>query len=95
MDALPALSDPYRCPAWYGIPAHMREGLHAYVAHRVPPGDFLMAVLSNELGAAVARADDVNRTALMAYVRWLSAYAPAVCWGSRAHVAAWLAGADG
>ena len=77
---------------WSLIPAHMHDALRAYVEQRRPPGHFLAAVLSNDLRAAVARADDVNALALRGYVVFLYNYVPMGCWGSPAAVRDWTKG---
>jgi hypothetical protein len=74
-----------------GIPAYMHPGLVAYITIGRPVGDFLTAVLSNDLRTAVNRADHQNRHALPAYVAFLQSHAPDGCWGSAAMVAAWRA----
>jgi hypothetical protein len=51
---------------------------------------FLLAVLSNDLEAAVMRADDVNRPMLATYIDVLVNYAPATAFGSRENVRAWM-----
>ncbi len=76
---------------WSLIPAHMHEGITAYVETRRPVGGFLAALLSNDLIRAAGRADDENAAALMGWVRFLYNYAPGNCWGSPAAVKAWLA----
>ncbi len=76
---------------WDQIPAHMREGIRAYVEDRRPIGHFLTALLSNDLKNAALRADDANRAALADWVGFIYEYAPSNCWGSPEIVAAWLA----
>ena len=73
------------------VPAHMQSGLRRYIEDRIPPGDFMQAVLENDLREALGRADQINRHALFDIVSWLWSYAPADCWGSPEKVAAWLA----
>lgn len=66
--------------------------LVAYVTKRQRPerGDFLEAVLCNDLRLAVLRADDVNIKALVSLMRWLYMYAPASCYGSTELFSKWL-----
>ena len=78
----------------YGIPDHMIGGLRRYIEHKVGPGDFLMAVLCNDLRRACERADDTNIKLLVNYVRFLYNDAPSQCWGSAEKVKAWLALGD-
>lgn len=74
----------------HSVPSYMREGLRRYVEERCPTGDFLTAVLSNDLKGACLTADLQNLKNLPAYIYYLWNYAPADCWGSREKVAKWL-----
>lgn len=80
-----------------GIPEYMHEGLVLYISRGIPGGGFLDAVLCGSLREAVWRADVRNKHSLVAYVEWLSEYAPASCWGSPERVDSWMAkrGLDG
>ena len=73
------------------IPEHCRSGLLAYLRYGRRPGDFLRAVLSNDLAAACRHADSLNRTLLSTYVFVLSHYAPDDAWGSPDNVEQWIA----
>jgi hypothetical protein len=75
----------------YVVPYRLREGLVEYLAARRPTGDFLKAVLSNDLQDAALRADAVSEHYLVPLVRVLVHCAPANAWGSPAIVTAWLA----
>lgn len=75
------------CPVNY-----MANGLNMYFEHRIAPGGFMIAVLSNDLIGACHRVDDENRQALWAWVKWLYNYAPQGSWGSEQAVSRWLAG---
>ena len=72
------------------IPDHMMDGLTRYIESGIPPGDFLSAVLSNNLHEAVTRADDENVKNLPAYLGYLVNEAPSNCWGSREKVKEWI-----
>jgi hypothetical protein len=72
------------------IPSETMTCLTLYVRHHWPVGDFLMAVLSNDLRNAIGRADEKNLPALPAIVMFLHNEVPARCWGSPERVAAWL-----
>jgi len=74
----------------YYIPERMMGGLTRYVQDRILPGDFLAAVISNDLARAVGCADEENLKNLPAYVAWLYNKAPMNCWGSREAMGAWL-----
>lgn len=64
-----------------GIPRYMRGGLQRYVEDGTPPGEFLQAVINNDLKRACERADLENRTKLFNYVHWLYHNAPNGSWG--------------
>ena len=72
------------------IPDYMRGGLQRYFEQGIPPGDFLMAVLENNLQEAFLRADDTNKNIIGDYVRWLYWEAPGNSWGSPEKVQAWI-----
>ena len=71
------------------IPEGTQSALLWYVTTGQPVGDFLHAVLCNDLQGAYAHADDENARALRSIVRWVFNRAPSSCWGSLNHVRAW------
>lgn len=64
--------------------------LSRYILERIPPGDFLMSVLENDLTGAMSNADVYNRRRIFEYCKYLWNRAPANCWGSPEKVALWL-----
>lgn len=72
------------------IPRRMRIPILNYIHNRVQPGDFLEAVITNNLSGACARADDENLKNLPAYVAYFHNEAPSQCWGSTQKMDAWL-----
>ena len=88
-DAIDCTDVAYEVGEFY-IPRRMMYSLRAYIERGVPLGDFLRAVVSNDLKGAVLRADDVNIRNLPAYVYYLYNEAPAICWGSADKVEKWL-----
>ena len=56
----------------------------------VPTGDFLKAVLSNDLFDAYARADRENINDLPEIVQYIFNELPMKSWGSREKVEAWI-----
>lgn len=72
------------------IPRYTLEALHRYVRRGLPTGDFLAAVLRNDLAGACSRADTANSLALTAIVAWLHNYAPSPSWGSPEAYEAWI-----
>lgn len=73
------------------IPARMAPALDRWIEHGQLPGEFLQAVLRNDLREAVGRADPENLIALPAYVGYLYNEAPGACSGSPEKVQAWAA----
>jgi hypothetical protein len=72
----------------------MIGGLRRYIEQGIGPGHFLSALLSNNLRASVERADDINRRAIVDYVKFLYNYAPAGAGGSPEKFEAWIARSD-
>jgi hypothetical protein len=91
MSATKLFFELYFTGGYEAIPERMQDALQRYVLDRIKPGDFLTAVLSNDLRNAVIRADSENLPLLSLYVSWLYNVAPAPCWGSPDAVRAWLA----
>jgi hypothetical protein len=67
----------------------MHGAIVRWIEDAIPPGNFLTAVLSNDLCEACGRADDTNQTLLFAYISWLYSQAPGGCWGSPERFQAW------
>ena len=78
----------YSCRG-FKIPDYMMPALQRYIVHGVIPGDFLQAVICNDLKKAVEHADDANLEVLPAYVFYLYNRAPMQCWGSREKMLEW------
>lgn len=72
-------------------PIHVCEPMLAWVNEGRLPGDFLQAVLRNDLKTAIARADDESLAGLSSIVGWLYNEAPGNCWGSLEAVNEWAA----
>lgn len=72
------------------LPHHMQDGMRRYIESGIQPGQFLTAVLSNDLFGALKRADDTNINALPDYGRFLYNNAPCGCYGSAQHVRDWI-----
>ena len=71
----------------------IRSGIQRYVKDRICPGDFLCAVLRNDLKSAFAYADAHSIETMHSIVAWCWNGIPSVCWGSPEKFDAWLAGA--
>ena len=79
----------------FGIPEHMHAGIILYYEDYIEPGDFLTAVINNDLKEACSRADETNKNCLFNYMMWFYNEAPAGSWGYQGAVHDWLMkGAD-
>jgi len=76
------------------LPEHMRGAMRRYIENRIAPGDFLTAVLNNDLMKSFALADHINRNRLHDFCYFLYNEAPAICYGSHEKVKAWLEGEE-
>jgi len=65
------------------------DAIARYVHTGCPVGDFLTAVIENNLREAVCRADSCNRATLFDIIRVFCNYCPGDCWGSREKRKAW------
>jgi hypothetical protein len=71
-------------------PKGIQESLHLYIDRGIPPGDFLQAVLVNDLKEAVGRADINNAAVLCHIVAYCYNCIPSASWGSEEKVRAWF-----
>lgn len=72
------------------IPAHMQSAIMRYIELGIKPGDFLTAVITNDLRNAVGYADATNLPLIPLYVRWFYNEAPSGCHGSTAEMKNWI-----
>jgi hypothetical protein len=68
----------------------IKETLKKYVEDRYPVGDFLRAVLENDLFAAMSRADSRNRIRIHDICNYIYNKLPMECWGDKETVKKWL-----
>lgn len=73
------------------VPPHMFPGVERYMLEGVAPGNFLSALLCNDLMDAMGRADDTNADAIRQWCQFLYNFAPANSYGSPEIFKAWLA----
>lgn len=73
-----------------GVPEDILRSLTAYILDLRPTGEFLRAVLSDELTEAVCRADDDNLAALPQIVKFIYNWLPENSWRSPEKVSNWL-----
>ena len=88
----PTIED-YSSPYVHGgcvLPLGIRESLNRYGRYGVPTGDFLAAVLRNDLHEAVMRADSDNLAVLPAIVGYVYNALPSDCWGNAELVKAYI-----
>jgi hypothetical protein len=71
------------------LPEHMQAPILRWIEDGGPIGDFLTALLSNNLMEAFGRADDQNTAAMRNWVQFLYNHAPHDCYGSPDIVKAW------
>ena len=74
----------------FHIPDRMMGAVRRYIEDGTPPGDFLTAVIRNDLKEACGRADEENIGNLPAYVAYFYNEAPASCWGSPEKMRDWM-----
>jgi hypothetical protein len=75
--------------AWALLPDYMRNSVALWLLYGIVPGDFLTAVLCNDLREACLRADDTNKHKLFDYVRFFYNQTPVDCWGGPLSFEAW------
>lgn len=67
----------------------LRPGIERWVHLGIKPGDFLTAVITNNLKLAVTYADDTNLRLLPDIVRWFFNNVPASAWGGESIAKSW------
>jgi len=73
-----------------GIPDYMHQGIIDYYNEGIELGDFLSAVINNDLKGAFRYADSTNIAHVIDYLRWFYWYAPSQTWGYPGAVATYL-----
>jgi hypothetical protein len=74
----------------YYIRADMIGSIWRYVHYGIPPGDFLQAVICNDLSEAVGRADRENLQNLPAFCSYFYNETPSSCWKSYTAMTEWI-----
>lgn len=72
------------------IPEFTKQCIHDYVHKGVPMGDFLTAVMANDLMEAYRRADEDNTRHMHDIVKYVYNHTPHTCHGSYKIVEEWL-----
>ncbi|MHA2136002.1 MAG: hypothetical protein ACW99J_19250 [Candidatus Thorarchaeota archaeon] len=88
---IPRHDDLYDLPTDYAaIPNRTLRAIRQYVESRRPVGDFVTAVLENNLAGALFQADTENREALDQIVLLVHNRIPSYCHGSKKAVQEWI-----
>lgn len=82
--------EPIRYDLFPDAAAHLEDGVKRYIERGIPPGDFLTAVICNDLFGAMGRADLNSRAALFDICFWFYNYAPSGCFGSSTAMDRWI-----
>ena len=69
---------------------YMIGGMKRYIEDGILPGDFLHALLTNDLKGTFAHADETNALFIREWVMWLYNECPSVAQGSVVAVNAWV-----
>lgn len=77
-------------PDYSKLPSHIQGGARRYIEHGVKPGDFLTAVICNDLKESFGRADEINTARMFDIVDFFYNEAPAGCWGSKGRMKDWI-----
>lgn len=72
------------------IPEHVRPRMKRYLERGLRPGEFVVAVLENNLVQSVCRADRVNLAQIVEWAKFLYNEMPMESWGSKEKVNAWI-----
>lgn len=67
-----------------------REQLVNYKEYGIRPGDFVYAVLCNNLIDAICRADEDNARSLKEIIRFVNDELPWGCWGGPERINTWI-----
>lgn len=73
-----------------GLPDHMEESITGYVFEGRPVGNFLQALLKNNLQMTFAYADEQNRKRIHQWVQFIYNDVPADCWGDDERIKNWI-----
>ena len=68
----------------------MMPSIERYVTRGIKPGDFLTAVIQNDLAWALGKADEENLRNLPAYGAYFYNEVPSRCWGSPKKMSEWM-----
>ena len=72
------------------IPDDMKDSIIKYIEYGAEPGNFLTAVITNDLKKAVGHADRTNFELLRMYVQWFYNVAPGESQGDIQKMRSWM-----
>ena len=72
------------------LPEHIRGSAKRYLEEGIMPGDFLQAVICNDLLGAFLKADDTNVSNMLDIVKFFYNEAPTISWGSKEEMKKWI-----
>jgi len=71
------------------LPEHIQGGMERYIEQGIAPGDFLQAVIKNQLVDSFALADETNIRSMFDIASFMYNQAPLACRGSLEAMKAW------
>lgn len=74
----------------FRIPSYMHHAVFAYVIDHQKTGNFLQAVIQNNLLDAVCRADVENLFVIKGWAKLFHNFTPSLCHGSKEKYDAWI-----
>jgi hypothetical protein len=77
---------------WERIHEPLRGALQRYIEHGVLFGDFLYAMLTNNLTMTFQKADSENVKKVQEILTFIYQELPGPCWGSEERVESWVKG---
>ena len=72
------------------LPVSTRHHIDMYARERQPTGQFLKAVLSNDLFGAFREADHRNTVGMRAIVKYIYNHCAIACWGTEQQYVDWI-----
>ena len=82
--------DPTTDPDYDIIPDRTLGSIERYVLKGIPGGHFLQGIITNDLFIACSHADEDNKKAIPAIVKYFYNQTPGSCWGTRERHTQWL-----
>jgi len=72
------------------VPHHMRGAYQRWIENGLGAGGFGMALITGDLGAAIARADMTNAKHILSSFNWFKQHAPSGSFGSAEKADCWV-----